>query len=106
MAFNLDFKYMRGDTFNVKKLKFNLPDINEFNFTVQRRISDAKPVYLATIENGKIEKENNFEFKILNFNLDFPVGTYYYNIEIRYNNRVRTIFVGKIVLTQDVTYAR
>lgn len=107
MAYNLDFNnLMRGDTFRPKRIAINLENITDLCFSIKRRQTDSDYVYHASLENGKLIRHENGDFEILAFPLNFPVGNYYYDIELRYTGNVVTLFLGKMIIKQDVTNAR
>lgn len=108
MAYQYDFEgLMRGDTFGPKRLQIkNLPDISDVVFSIKKRITDVDYVHQSSISNEKINVAEDGFFDLKPFRLNFPSGTYYYDIEVKFSDdKIKTIMIGKFIIKTDVTYA-
>lgn len=99
MAFEYDYtNLVRGDSFNAKRLEFpNISGITDLIFVIKKRMSDNEVLYKADLENGLVEKVENF-YQIKPFKLNFPRGTYHYEIKVCFQERVKTILYGRMFL--------
>lgn len=107
---NLDFSFIRGDTFEkVINITWN-KEITEIYFTVKEREKDKEVVLQKKIGNGitKTKQEDNTSSYIIVINAtdtdDFETDyDYWCDIEVLSNNIKKTVGIGTLTLTTDIT---
>lgn len=103
----------RGD---LKKVHFTVHDANDsevsngftqITFTVKANTSSREIVIQKKLTNGTITKDGNvYSFSIKPEDTDYlDYGTYYYDIELIRGDEIHQTFVGKLVITEEVTFA-
>lgn len=103
----------RGDLRNVH---FTVHDANDsevsngftqITFTVKANTSSRKIVIQKKLTDGTITKDGNvYSFSIKPEDTDYlDYGTYYYDIELIRGDEIHQTFVGKLIITEEVTFA-
>ena len=106
-------KMPRGD---IRNIHFTVCDANDtevskeftqITFTVKANTSASKIIIQKKLTDGAITKRGNvYSFSIMpedTDNVDF--GTYYYEIELIRGDQIHQTFVGKLIITEEVTFA-
>lgn len=108
----MDFEFTRGDTF---QFKFRIKDKNgevlplnqnaEIYFTVKKN-RNSKNVLIQKRLNEGIEFRDGFYYVRIDADdtNSLSYGTYNYDIEFKQGNIVKTITLGQITLTDEITF--
>lgn len=108
---NTDLEFVRGNTFsrgfNIKGWKH---DIDQVYFTIKENENDKNYVLQKTLDNGinLVEEDENSKTYALtieatdtdNFKTDY---NYYFDIKIVSGTLKRTIIMGNLTLTNEIT---
>ena len=103
----------RGD---LKNVHFTVHDSNDayvskgftqITFTVQANTSARKIIIQKKLTEGTITKKGNvYSFTLKPEDTDFiDYGTYYYDIELIRGDEIHQTVVGKLIITEEVTFA-
>lgn len=103
----------RGD---LKNVHFTVHDANDLEvskgftqitFTVKANTSSRKIVIQKKLTAGTITRNGNvYSFSIKPEDTDhLDYGTYYYDIELISGDLLHQTFVGKLIITEEVTFA-
>lgn len=106
-------KMPRGD---IRNIHFTVRDANDtevskgftqITFTVKANTSSRKIAIQKKLTNGTITKDGNvYSFSIKPEDTDYlDYGTYYYDIELIRGDEIHQTFVGKLIITEEVTFA-
>lgn len=106
-------KMPRGD---IRNIHFTVCDANDtevskeftqITFTVKANTSASKIIIQKKLTNGTITKSGNvYSFSIMPEDTDnIDYGTYYYDIELIRGDQIHQTFVGKLIITEEVTFA-
>lgn len=108
----MDFEFTRGDTF---QFKFEIKDKEgkellldkgaKIYFTVKKNRNSKKVLIQKTLEHG-IEYRDGFYYVRINASDTSPLayGTYIYDIEFKQDDIVKTLVLGEISLTDEITF--
>lgn len=103
----------RGD---IRNIHFTVCDANDtevskeftqITFTVKANTSSRKIIIQKKLTDGTITKSGNvYSFSIMPEDTDdIDYGTYYYDIELIKGDKIHQTFVGKLIITEEVTFA-
>ena len=98
----------RGD---IRNIHFTVRDANDTEvskeFTVKANTSSRKIIIQKKLTDGTITKRGNvYSFSIMPEDTDnVDYGTYYYDIELIRGDQIHQTFVGKLIITEEVTFA-
>lgn len=104
-------EHYRGDTFNARLLTFRDSQSNPINLTGL----NIKMQFRKNTKTGRLVKELSIgsgititnaaggEIQTDSFQLDWEVGTYYYDIQQDNDGNIKTLFEGTLPIIQDVT---
>ena len=108
----MDFEFPRGDTF---QFKFQMQDKSgelleldtgiEIYFTVKKN-RNSKNVLIQKKLNHGIELKDSFYYVRINSDdtSELAYGTYNYDIQLKQGDIVKTITLGTITLTDEITH--
>lgn len=108
----MDFEFTRGDTF---QFRFKLQDKSgetleldkgtEIYFTVKKN-RNSKKVLIQKKLNSGIERQDDFYYVRINADdtSNLAYGTYNYDIEFKDDDFVKTITLGQMTLTDEITH--
>lgn len=108
----MDFEFPRGDTF---QFKFQIQDKSgelleldtgiEIYFTVKKN-RNSKSVLIQKKLNHGIELKDGFYYVRINADdtSGLSYGTYNYDIQLKQGDIVKTITLGTITLTDEITH--
>lgn len=107
---NIDFSFIRGDTFEkIINITWN-KEITEVYFTVKKGEKDKNVVLQKKLGSGitKTKQEDNTSSYLIvinatdtdNFETDYD---YWCDIEVLSNNIKKTVAIGTLTLTTDIT---
>lgn len=108
----MDLEFIRGDT---QYIKFQLKDYNgdlltlgdkdKLYFTVKQNQNSNKILIQKKFPNDIEYSEGYFIFEITSQDTaNMPYGTYQYDIELKSGEFVRTLCLGTITLTDEITF--
>ena len=84
-------------------------DLRNIHFTVHdaNDTSARKIIIQKKLTDGTITKDGNvYSFSIRPEDTDYiDFGTYYYDIELIRGDQIHQTFVGKLIITEEVTFA-
>ena len=103
----------RGD---LKNVHFTVHDANDsevskgftqITFTVKANTSSRRIAIQKKLTNGTIAKDGSvYSFSIKPEYTDYlDYGVYYYDIELIRGDEIHQTFVGKLIITEEVTFA-
>lgn len=110
----MDIEFTRGDTqflkFELKDLEGNvveLTDVDKLYFTVKQN-QNSKKVLIQKEYPSSITYTDGYFYFVLNSvdTADLPYGTYKYDIELKSREYVKTLGLGTITLTEEITHRR
>ena len=96
---SVEFIYKDGDD--------NPIDITLWSFRIQFRYRSKKGMVVLDVTNGNgitLTDPTNGKFELDEFDLDWEVDTYYYDIEATFGTEVKTYLQGTMKVCQDTTY--
>ena len=110
-----DLEFTRGDT---KKIKFQIKDANgnilrqlnstneEIYFTVKKSRNDEQFKFQKRYSEGDITYSDNYYHIVIQSSdtEDLAYGTYLYDIEIKTDEFTKTIALGSVTLTDEITH--
>lgn len=106
--------FTRGDTymFKFKRKDYEDNDImtiaDKVTFSVKKNYNAKNTLIKKTLEDGTISftsDDGYYHVEILpNDTEDLKYGNYVCDIEVEMNGKVKTIYLGKIVLGKEVTF--
>lgn len=108
-----DFEFPRGDTC---PLEFELIDDNgskieskkdfEVYFTLKNNFNQSEFIFQKKYSNKEIEYKNGMFFLIINHNdtANLKIGKYVYDVQLKSGDYVKTLILGEITLTKEVTW--
>jgi len=107
---NIDL--IRGDTLPIVFSLVNKngnrisEEVDEIYFTIKKNYNDIEYVLQKKLSTNQIKKESDV-FKLIisheeTANLEY--GYYIYDIEIKIDNYIKTVVIGKINLLSEVTF--
>lgn len=108
-------RFIRGDTFEFKfqrktkdkQVITEKPD--KMYFTVKKNDKENDYIFQKRLDNNTISYDETTNYYTITIdssdtdNLDY--GTYYYDIEIITNNKVKTISIGTLSITSEITFS-
>lgn len=110
----IDIEFTRGDTC---PLKFNLVDAegnklvltasDEMYFTVKNNYTTTTEKLQKTYGNGDITREDDGSYKLIisaDDTENWNYGSYVWDIEVVSGDYTRTIAIGNLTLTNEVTF--
>lgn len=109
----MDFEFIRGDTFSFKfKLVDSADNIlkltgeDELYFTVKNNYNQTNIVLQKRYSNGDIVNKGDYYFITLGHEdtAKLKYGSYVYDIELVSGELVKTLILGNIELTDEVTF--
>lgn len=83
-------------------------DFDEIYMTVKRSAEHPQFIFQKSLSKGTIERTDpgEYQFEIEPEDTDnLPYGTYVFDIELIKKNEIKTTFVGKFIITHEVTFA-
>lgn len=110
----MDIEFTRGDTqflkFELKDLEGNKLELAEgenLYFTVKQN-QHSKKILIQKKYPSSIEYTDGYFYFTLNSSdtADLAYGSYQYDIELKSGNFVKTLGLGTITLTEEITHRR
>lgn len=99
-----DFEFIKGDTFNSRKITF-LFDITNVQIDMQFKLrAGTQTVFSWSTENGTFEKISSTEVIMKSRILDYPANNYLSDMQLTWGvDTVVTVSKATLKIIQDIT---
>lgn len=82
-------------------------DFTEIYFTVKRNANDVQYQFQKKLSNGGITKLDNGDYQVKIEPQDtenMVYGEYKFDVQLHYLNELKETFIGKFILTEEITF--